>query len=161
MDFKLKDIEAIYHAALEKQAGRERAAYLDSACGSNAALHDHVEALLKAGEEAGNFLDTPPVDIGTTFDDAPLTESPGTVIGRYKLLEKIGEGGMAVVYMAEQAPSTRSVPFGPACTGVLSDSEGTIRRKVALKIIKLGMDTKQVIARFEAERQALAMMDHP
>ena len=161
MDFKLKDIEAIYHAALEKQAGRERAAYLNSACGGNAALRKHVEALLKAGQEAGNFLDTPPVDIGTTFDDAPLTESPGTVIGRYKLLEKIGEGGMAVVYMAEQAPSTRSVPFGPACTGVLSDSEGTIRRKVALKIIKLGMDTKQVIARFEAERQALAMMDHP
>ena len=73
--------------------------------------------------------------------DITLSEGPGTVIGRYKLLEKIGEGGMAVVYMAEQTEP--------------------IRRKVALKIIKLGMDTRQVIARFEAERQALALMDHP
>jgi serine/threonine protein kinase len=73
--------------------------------------------------------------------NTPLQEKPGTVIDRYKLLEKIGEGGMAVVYMAEQ--------------------QKPIRRKVALKVIKLGMDTKSVIARFEAERQALAMMDHP
>jgi serine/threonine protein kinase/Tol biopolymer transport system component/Tfp pilus assembly protein PilF len=141
VELKLKDIEAVYHGALEKEAGRERAAYLDSACGDNAALRDHVEALLKANEDAGNFLDTPPADLGAALDDAPLTERPGTVIGRYKLLERIGEGGMAVVYMAEQ--------------------EEPIRRKVALKIIKLGMDTKSVIARFEAERQALAMMDHP
>jgi len=141
VELKLKDIEAIYHAALEKQAGPERAAYLDSACGNNAALRDHVEALLKANEDAGNFLDTPPADLGAALDDSPISEAPGTVIGRYKLLEKIGEGGMAVVYMAEQTEP--------------------IRRKVALKIIKLGMDTKSVIARFEAERQALAMMDHP
>jgi serine/threonine protein kinase/Tol biopolymer transport system component len=141
VELKLKDIEAIYHGALEKEAGRERAAYLDSACGNNAALREHIEALLKANEDAGNFLDTPPADVGAALDDAPLTERPGTVIGRYKLLEKIGEGGMAVVYMAEQ--------------------QEPIRRKVALKIIKLGMDTKSVIARFEAERQALALMDHP
>ena len=76
-----------------------------------------------------------------TIDDSPISEVPGTTIDKYKLLEKIGEGGMAVVYMAEQ--------------------EKPIHRKVALKIIKLGMDTKQVIARFEVERQALAMMDHP
>jgi len=141
VELKLKDIEAIYHGALEKQAGLERADYLVSACGQNAALRDRIEALLKANEDAGNFLDTPPADLGVAFNDAPLTEGPGTVIGRYKLLEKIGEGGMAVVYMAEQTEP--------------------IRRKVALKIIKLGMDTKSVIARFEAERQALAMMDHP
>ncbi|UCE47111.1 MAG: serine/threonine protein kinase, partial [Phycisphaerales bacterium] len=80
-------------------------------------------------------------DAGVTLGDPELIGGPGTVIGRYKLLEEIGEGGMAVVYMAEQ--------------------QEPIRRKVALKIIKLGMDTKQVIARFEAERQVLAMMDHP
>src|SRR5438128_6584897 len=72
---------------------------------------------------------------------APITEGPGTVTGRYKLLQKIGEGGCGVVYMAEQSEP--------------------VRRRVALKVIKLGMDTKQVIARFEAERQALALMDHP
>jgi len=88
-----------------------------------------------------DFLEVPPLDASVAWDTSPLSEGPGTAIGRYKLLEKIGEGGMAVVYMAEQ--------------------EQPIRRKVALKIIKLGMDTKQVIARFEAERQALAMMDHP
>ncbi|UCC97944.1 MAG: protein kinase, partial [Phycisphaerales bacterium] len=141
MGLKLKDIEAVYHAALEKPAGPERTAYLDSACGGNATLRAQVEALLRANEKAGDFLEAPPLDADVILDDAPLTEGPGAVIGRYKLLEKIGEGGMAVVYMAEQAEP--------------------IRRKVALKIIKLGMDTKQVIARFEAERQALAMMDHP
>jgi serine/threonine protein kinase/Tol biopolymer transport system component/tetratricopeptide (TPR) repeat protein len=91
--------------------------------------------------DVNSFLDVPPVDSDVILDDSPISESPGTTIDRYKLLEKIGEGGMAVVYMAEQ--------------------EKPIRRKVALKIIKLGMDTRQVIARFEAERQALAMMDHP
>ncbi|MHC4623977.1 MAG: protein kinase domain-containing protein, partial [Planctomycetota bacterium] len=88
-----------------------------------------------------SFLKSPPVAVDDTLDDLPLTEGPGTKIGRYKLLQLIGEGGFGVVYMAEQ--------------------ERPIRRKVALKIIKLGMDTRQVIARFEAERQALAMMDHP
>jgi len=137
----LRDIEALYHAALEKEAGRERSAYLDAACGENTALRARVEALLKANEEAGKFLESPAFEPDLTLDTSPLTEGPGTVIGRYKLLEKIGEGGMAVVYMAEQ--------------------QEPIRRKVALKIIKLGMDTRQVIARFEVERQALAMMDHP
>ncbi len=141
MDLKLKDIEVIYHAALEKQAGPERTAYLDSACGSNAALRDHVEALLKANEDAGNFLEGLVLGDTATLSGVALSETPGTTIDRYTLLEQIGAGGMAVVYMAEQ--------------------NEPIRRKVALKIIKLGMDTKQVIARFEAERQALALMDHP
>src|SRR4030043_204091 len=91
--------------------------------------------------EADDVPDTPVVNLNLPREETSLSEGPGTVIGRYKLLEKIGEGGMAVVYMAEQ--------------------EQPIRRKVAVKIIKLGMDTKSVIARFEAERQALAMMDHP
>jgi serine/threonine protein kinase len=135
------DIEPIYTEAQRRTDEAERSEYLESACAGNPVLRARVEALLKAHDRAGQFLETPPL-----FFDAPalnetVAEAPGTVIGRYKLLERIGEGGMAVVYMAEQ--------------------EQPIRRKVALKIIKLGMDTKQVIARFEAERQALAMMDHP
>jgi len=136
-----KDIKSIFSEAIEKKDAEERAAYLDKACGNNAALRAKVEALLKAHQQAGSFLNAPPFDPNVTLDTSPLTEGPGTIIGRYKLLEQIGEGGFGVVYMAEQ--------------------QEPIRRRVALKIIKLGMDTKQVIARFEAERQALAMMDHP
>jgi len=138
---KLEDIEKIYHAALEHNTPAERSAYLDGICSDNADLRAKVEKLLKANEEAGDFLEAPVFDADITYDTSPITEVPGAVIGKYKLLEQIGEGGMAVVYMAEQ--------------------ERPVRRKVALKIIKLGMDTKQVVARFEAERQALAMMDHP
>jgi len=138
---KLSEIEEIYHAALERAPGRARAVHLDAACGADMPLRARVEDLLKANEEAGAFLEALPWDENAVLDASPVSEGPGTVIGRYKLLERIGEGGMAVVYMAEQAEP--------------------IHRKVALKIIKLGMDTKQVIARFEAERQALAMMDHP
>ena len=131
----------IFSETLERQTAEERRGYLDEACGGNANLRSRLEALLLAHEEAGDFLEVPALDGGVTLDESPLSEGPGTGIGQYKLLEKIGEGGMAVVYMAEQMQP--------------------IRRKVALKIIKLGMDTKQVIARFDAERQALAMMDHP
>jgi len=138
---KPNDIEAIYNAALKKGSEAERSAYLNAVCGDDAVLRARLEALLKAHEEAGDFLEAPVIDPSVTLGDPHLTEGPGTIISRYKLLEKIGEGGMACVYMAEQ--------------------KEPIRRKVALKIIKLGMDTKQVIARFEAERQALAMMDHP
>jgi len=141
LGFKLKEIEAIYHAALEKEAGPERSAYLDAACKGDVTLRKQIEDLLKANEESADFLENPGFGMDIDLDESQLSEGPGTVIGRYKLLEKIGEGGMAVVYMAEQTEP--------------------LRRKVALKIIKLGMDTKSVIARFEAERQALAMMDHP
>ena len=101
--------------------------------------------MLRAYADADRLFDTKPAidaDAATVLDPTvPLTEGPGTVIGRYKPLQLIGEGGMGSVFMAEQ--------------------QEPVSRKVALKIIKLGMDTKSVIARFEAERQALAMMDHP
>ncbi len=136
---ELQSEEALYYAALG-QPPAERSAYLKTACGEDRTLLERVEALLTIREAEDNFLASPPF-IEQMPMDTTLSEGPGTVIGRYKLLEKIGEGGMAVVYMAEQTEP--------------------IRRKVALKIIKLGMDTRQVIARFEAERQALALMDHP
>ncbi|TKJ33437.1 MAG: hypothetical protein CEE38_20770 [Planctomycetes bacterium B3_Pla] len=136
----LQRIQPIFSEALDKK-GADRASYLDRVCGKEPGLKVKIEALLKAHEGAGDFLESPVLGSGVIMDDSTLTEGPGSIIGRYKLLEKIGEGGMASVYMAEQSEP--------------------IRRKVALKIIKLGMDTKSVIARFEAERQALAMMDHP
>jgi WD40 repeat protein/serine/threonine protein kinase len=132
--------EALFAAALERPTPAERAAYLDGACGDDAALRARVEALLAAHEATGGALDVPPAGLPATTPGRPITEGPGTVIGPYKLLQQIGEGGMGVVYMAEQ--------------------QQPVRRTVALKIIKPGMDSGQVIARFEAERQALAMMDH-
>jgi serine/threonine protein kinase/tetratricopeptide (TPR) repeat protein len=136
-----KDEEAIFNEAIKIKSYAERAAFIKSACADDTALLARVEALLKVHFEDKSFLKSPPVGIDSTLDAPPLTEGAGMSIGRYKLLQLIGEGGFGVVYMAEQ--------------------QEPIRRKVALKIIKLGMDTKQVIARFEAERQALAMMDHP
>jgi len=127
--------------ASELKTLAEQTAYLEKVCATDPALKERIAALLKAHAHEGDFLesvlDAPSVSLG----DLNLTEKPGTIIDKYKLLEKIGEGGMAVVYMAGQ--------------------QEPIRRKVALKITKLGMDTRSVIARFEAERQALAMMDHP
>ncbi len=134
-------LETIFATALEKGSPKERGGYLDEACRDDPALRRQVERMLAAHAKAGNFLETPVAEIDRTIGLPPAAEAPGTVIGRYKLLEQIGEGGMGVVYMAEQREP--------------------VRRKVALKIIKPGMDTREVIARFEAERQALAMMDHP
>ena len=134
---------SIFMQALDLDDPREQEAYLRRACGGDDRLRARVEALIRAHRAVGSFvLDRAPgADVAVTVDVPPPTERPGSLIGPYKLLEVIGEGGMGVVYMAEQAHP--------------------IRRKVALKVIKPGMDTKQVIARFEAERQALALMDHP
>ena len=124
---------AISEAAVALDSPEQREAYLDRVC-PDPDLRAQVEALLQANANPDSLFDE-------TLDDLPVAERPGTEIGRYKLLQQIGEGGMGVVFMAEQ--------------------NEPVRRKVALKIIKLGMDTKNVVARFEAERQALAMMDHP
>ncbi|TWU22596.1 serine/threonine-protein kinase [Bythopirellula polymerisocia] len=134
-------IDDIYLVALEK-TGDERADYLEEVCGDDAQLRSRVERLLSAQQELGSFLEAPAPGLNLSATIAqPITEQSGDTIGHYKLLQQIGEGGMGVVYMAEQSEP--------------------IERRVALKIIKPGMDTRQVIARFEAERQALAMMDHP
>jgi len=133
--------ERILERAIQIDDPQKRAAYLEQACRDDEALRVEIDSLLRAHEEAGTFLNAPAVGPGLTLGNTAPMEGPGTVIGRYKLLERIGEGGMATIYMAEQ--------------------EQPVHRKVALKIIKLGMDSKSVVARFEAERQALAMMDHP
>src|SRR5271168_3485081 len=117
----------------------QRSAFLITACGGDAELRANVEALLKAHQESGEFLEQAPAEVKT--QNLTPGEKVGDRIGRYKLLQQIGEGGCGVVFMAEQ--------------------EEPVRRKVAIKIVKPGLDTKGVIARFEAERQALALMDHP
>jgi serine/threonine protein kinase/tetratricopeptide (TPR) repeat protein len=143
--------ESIFVTALEKSTPAERAAYVEGACAGDPELRGRVEALLRAHEQSGDLLDPPLHAAGQTIPPLfasitgqpkarPLAEGPGSRIGRYELREPIGEGGMGVVFLAEQ--------------------ETPVRRKVALKVIKPGMDTAQVIARFEAERQALALMDH-
>jgi WD40 repeat protein len=119
----------------------QRAAFLEKACAGDAPLRRRVEALLRAHEAAATFMDSPAPGLSSTTVRLALPDQTGQKIGRYKLLQQIGEGGCGVVYMAEQ--------------------NDPVRRRVALKVIKLGMDTKSVIARFEAERQALALMDHP
>lgn len=143
----------VFLQAIEIPAGPDRQRYALAACGQNPTLLREVEALLQANESAGSFLAHPAtgleLDEGAAETDDTLaagapggpTETVGEHIGRYRLLEQIGEGGFGVVYLAEQREP--------------------VMRQVALKIIKLGMDTRQVVARFEAERQALALMDHP
>jgi hypothetical protein len=147
--------KSIFLTALEKGSAAEREAFLAEACGADANLRCSVEQLLSAHQRADNLLDQPPAEfraelakpsdaIGSpavTVDYPSIAEGPGTVIGPYKLMEQIGEGGFGLVFVAEQ--------------------QHPVRRKVALKIIKPGMDTRDVIARFEAEQQALALMDHP
>ena len=146
--------KSLFDAARDLSDPARRRAFLEEACGDDLALRTRIERLLSAGEQADDFLAgcapaleaaaaaldpsqiSPPQGVAQSLD-----EKPGSRIGPYKLLQKIGEGGGGIVYMAEQ--------------------ERPVRRRVALKVIKLGMDTKTVIARFEAERQALAMMDHP
>jgi hypothetical protein len=134
---KKKTAKEIFNAAVEYYEPDQWEGYIVDACGEDQALRQRVRALLDAHRQNDSFLD----GNAEQTDDLAITERPGMRIGPYKLLQQIGEGGFGVVYMAEQVEP--------------------VRRKVALKIIKPGMDTKQVIARFEAERQALAMMDHP
>ena len=124
--------ETILCAAVEIDDPGQRVAYLDHACGNDPVLRREVQQLVDDHFRAGKFLERPGAPVAATIHH-PLAERPGTQIGRYKLLEQIGEGGMGVVFMAEQ---TRPM-----------------RRRVALKIIKPGMDGAQVVARFEAERQ--------
>jgi eukaryotic-like serine/threonine-protein kinase len=180
MPIDSKRVQAIFLAVVEHQDPANRAAILDRECATDVELRQRVEALLRSNDEPDHFLDQPIVGVGdrssaifTRLDEGasaelmadsssetgltppnmsapvvtskrvaspPITDGPGNHLGPYKLLQVIGEGGMGVVYMAEQ--------------------EKPVRRRVALKIIKPGMDSKQVIARFEAERQALALMDH-
>src|SRR3989441_11976475 len=134
-------VEAIFAAAMEITDPAARTAYVQRACAGDDALGLAVESLLAAHEGAGDFLEGPPTVVAEHAPQPLSAEKASDRIGRYKLLEQIGEGGFGTVWMAEQ--------------------EEPVRRRVALKIIKLGMDTRQVVARFEAERQALAMMDHP
>jgi tetratricopeptide (TPR) repeat protein len=133
---------SIFCEARERRSAGERAAYLDEACRDDADLRARVEELLGAEPAIGNFLqgDSSQVQLAGTVDDS-VTERRGAIIGPYKLLEQIGEGGFGGVFLAEQ--------------------QQPVRRQVALKVLKPGMDTRQVVARFEAERQALALMDHP
>jgi len=146
MNERASNEETVFHAALQL-APDKRAAYLALACEGDPSLCERVKQMLQAQAEADPFFCKEPMRVAlgaSPADQATIvvvTEKPGDRIGRYKLLQQIGEGGCGVVYMAEQ--------------------EEPVRRRVALKVIKLGMDTKNVIARFEAERQALALMDHP
>ncbi|MFC1765896.1 protein kinase [Planctomycetota bacterium] len=139
MNTEHKDERVIFKAALRITSPTERAVYLKKACRHDIDLLARVEALLTSHAEAGNFLEAPVGDSGATLNK--VVDDPGTKIGRYELLERIGEGGMGLVYLAEQ--------------------KEPVKRRVALKIIKPGMDSKEVITRFEAERQVLALLDHP
>jgi serine/threonine protein kinase len=137
--------QTIFDAARQMTDSEARAAYLEDACAGRPELRQRMENLLQAGLRADQFLAGDPLELGQALHagsgQAPPGEGPGTVIDKYKLLEKLGEGGFGVVYMAEQ--------------------KEPLKRRLALKIIKVGMDTREVVARFEAERQALALMDHP
>ncbi|HEY1375637.1 MAG TPA: serine/threonine-protein kinase [Gemmataceae bacterium] len=133
--------ESIFGQALEIESADERAAYLDRACGADQALRAGVEALLRASGQHGDLLDLPGRGAAGP-DRPPAAERPGTLIaGRYKLLEAISEGGMGAVWMAQQTEP--------------------VKRLVAVKLVRTGINSKAVLARFEAERQALALMDHP
>src|SRR5437016_5075757 len=173
MPAEFKRVKDIFLAAVEKSGPDERAAFLREACGSDEAFRNQVEALLRRHEQAGSFLESPAQPLSPTVDsdkgeldvehvsnvlfgfghvgnvphaDSPPTEGAGVAeevgsrIGPYKLLQRLGEGGMGTVWVAEQTEP--------------------VKRRVAVKVIKPGMDSRQVIRRFEAERQALALMDH-
>src|SRR5262249_11729104 len=141
MASEMLDEKAIFNVARQIGSPDARAEYLRQACGADSGLRERVQVLLNSYEEQASFLESPPPVGGAATTDQPASEPPGTVIGPYKLIEEIGEGGMGTVWMAQQTEP--------------------VKRIVAVKLIKAGMDSKQVIARFEAERQALALTDHP
>jgi hypothetical protein len=134
------ELRDIFCEAMDYKTSHERSQYLDKSCRGKPELRARVEALLRAHGEASRFLQETP---GQSAADSDKTshEVPGTILGPYRLLEQIGEGGFGLVFLAEQ--------------------QHPVRRQVAIKVLKPGMDSRQVIARFEAERQALALMDHP
>src|SRR5215475_7655544 len=134
------DEKVIFNVAREIASPAARAEYLRQACGTDSSLFERVQVLLRAYEGQASFLESSPVIGVSQTTDQPVAETPGAVVGPYKLLEQIGEGGMGTVWMAQQTEP--------------------VKRLVAIKLIKAGMDSRQVIARFEAERQALALMDH-
>src|SRR5262245_61359516 len=134
-------LEEIFLAAVEMPTPAERAAYLDAVCGDDVSLRVQAERLLQSHEQEGNLLDSPLYDTAPTGESGGDGGRPATPIGPYKRLEKIGEGGMGAVWLAEQTEP--------------------VRRRVALKLLKTGLGSGQAVARFEAERQALALMDHP
>src|SRR6516162_4125700 len=140
MEAQRLDEEEIFNVARKIDSPEVRENYVRQACGGEDALRARVMALLAVHDQEKSFLASPGAALVATMDE-PLKEGPGTVIGPYKLIEQIGEGGMGTVWMAQQTQP--------------------VKRLVAVKLIKAGMDSKQVLARFEAERQALALMDHP
>jgi serine/threonine protein kinase len=137
------DVKSIFGSALAIDAPDRRAAYLDEVCGPDTGLREEVDGLLAAFGKAGDFMCRPAAEValGKAASHGSLIQTLGAMIGPYKLLEQVGEGGMGLVFVADQ--------------------QHPVRRRVALKLIKPGMDSRQIVARFEAERQALAMMDHP
>ena len=139
MNTDIEKARSIFLSAVEEHPPDEWDKFLDHACGDDAILRRRVELLLRAHQGEENFLARGNGAAATI--DRPIAERPGMVIGPYKLLQQIGEGGFGVVFLAEQ--------------------DRPVKRRVALKVIKPGRDTREVIARFQAERQALAPMDHP
>src|SRR5262245_2847345 len=144
-----RSLKELFLTVLEV-APEDRAAWLERECAADASLREHLREMLAAHDAPQSLLDQPVAPLAAssprngasaTVDEPPVRDQPGAVIGPYKLLQEIGEGGMGTVYMAEQT--------------------APVKRVVALKVIKAGMDSRQVLARFGAERQALALMEHP
>src|SRR5262249_1150270 len=134
------DEKEVFNNARQIAAPEKRLAFLQETSGHDPAAMQRILELLRVYDQERSFLESSPVACRATVDE-PVTERPGAVIGPYKLLEQVGEGDMGTVWMAEQ--------------------KEPVQRRVAVKVIKAGMDSKQVLVRFEAERQALALMDHP